>query len=36
MRTCDIAANAVEDVYGISTMEMIKTFVDQHPDQPLT
>jgi hypothetical protein len=36
MRTCHLAANAVEDVYGISAIDMIRTFVEQHPDQPAT
>lgn len=36
MRTCHIAANAVEDVYGVSAVDMIGTWVAQHPDQPAT
>lgn len=34
MRTCHIAADTVEDIYGISAVNMIKTFVEQYPDQP--
>lgn len=34
MRTCHLAANAVEDAYGVSAIDMIKTFVDQYPDHP--
>jgi len=36
MRTCHIAANAVEDVYGISAIDIIETFVDKHPNHPPT
>lgn len=36
MRTCHIAANAVEDAYGISAMDMIRTFIEQNPDQSAT
>jgi AcrR family transcriptional regulator len=36
MRTCHLAANAVEDTYGVSAVDMIRTFVEQHPDQPPT
>lgn len=36
MRTCHLAANAVEDIYGISAVDMIRTFVEQHPDRPPT
>jgi AcrR family transcriptional regulator len=32
MRTCHLAANAVEDTYGVSAIDMISTFVEQHPD----
>lgn len=34
MRTCHLAANAVEDVYGLCAVDMIRSFVEQHPDQP--
>jgi AcrR family transcriptional regulator len=33
MRTCHVAANAVEDVYGVSAVNIIKTFIEQHPNQ---
>jgi hypothetical protein len=36
MRTCHLAANAVEDTYGVSAVDMIRTFVEQHLDQPAT
>jgi AcrR family transcriptional regulator len=36
MRTCHLAANAVEDVYGLNAIDMVRTFVEQHPDPPAT
>jgi hypothetical protein len=32
MRICHLAANAIEDTYGVSAVDMIKTFVERHPD----
>jgi AcrR family transcriptional regulator len=32
MRICHLAANAIEDTYGVSAVGMIKTFVERHPD----
>lgn len=36
MRTCHIAANAVEDVYGLCAVDLVKAFVERHPDPPAT
>lgn len=34
MRTCYIVASAVEDVYGVSVMDMVRTFAERHSDHP--
>jgi len=36
MRTCHLAASAVEDLYGLNAVDMIRSFVQQHPDPPAT
>jgi hypothetical protein len=36
MRTCYIVASAVEEVYGVSVTDMVKTFAERHANQPAT
>ncbi|MFI9813829.1 thiopeptide maturation pyridine synthase [Saccharothrix variisporea] len=34
MRTCHATANAVEEIHGISAIDMVQSFVNTHPNTP--
>ncbi|NUT94342.1 MAG: hypothetical protein HOY78_20200 [Saccharothrix sp.] len=34
MRTCHAAANAVEEIHGVSAIDIVRAFVDKYPNTP--